>query len=113
MPRTALTPEKFVTAGLSPTPITPDPAGVQFRNNGEMVLMVTNGSGASINVTPKIAKSVEGVVPTSPARAVAAGATRFFGPFDEQAYAQPDGTANMHIDLSAVASVTVSLLQMP
>jgi hypothetical protein len=113
MARTALTPEKFATAGLVPAPVSPDAAGVSFRNNGQMVLMVVNGSGGSINVTPKITKTVEGVTPTSPARAVAAGATKFFGPFAEDAYRQTDGTQNMYIDLSAVTTVTVALLLMP
>ena len=74
--------------------------------------MVVNGSGSSINVTPQIAKKVEGLSVTSPARAVAAGATRFFGPFSDS-YNQLDGKDTVFVDLSAVATVTVSLLEMP
>ncbi|MCQ0012708.1 hypothetical protein [Actinomadura madurae] len=72
MARSALTPQPFVTAGLAPTTVTPDAEGVSFRNNGKMILMVTNGSASDITVTPKIAKTIEGVTPTSPARTVAA-----------------------------------------
>jgi hypothetical protein len=111
--RTSLTPQPFTTAGLVPSTVTPDASGVSFRNNGRMILMVTNGSGSDITVTPKIAKTVEGVVPTSPARTVAAGATKFFGPFDEENYRQLASTAVMHVDFSAVTDVDVALLQHP
>jgi hypothetical protein len=112
MARTALTAEKFTTAGLAPTPVTPDASGVSFRSSGRQILMVVNGSGSSINVTPQIAKQIEGLSVTSPARAVPAGATRFFGPFSD-AYNQLDGKDTVFVDLSAVATVTVSLLEMP
>ncbi|NEA22581.1 hypothetical protein [Actinomadura bangladeshensis] len=113
MARTALTPQLLVTAGLVPSTVTPDASGMQFRNNGRMILMVTNGSGADITVTPKIAKTIEGVSVTSPARTVAAGATKFLGPFEEDIYRQLTSTAVMYVDISAVTSVTVALLQMP
>ncbi|MFE9099849.1 hypothetical protein [Actinomadura geliboluensis] len=113
MARTALTPQNFATAGLTPTTVTPDASGMQFRNNGKMILMVKNGSGADITVTPKIAKTIEGVAVTSPPRTVAAGATAFFGPFDEENYRQLSSTAVMFVDISAVTSVSVALLQMP
>lgn len=102
-----------MTAGLDPTTVTPDASGVAFRNNGKMILMVTNGSASSVTVTPKIAKTVEGVTPTSPARTVAVGATKFFGPFDEENYRQLSSTAVMYVDFSAVADVDVALLQHP
>src|SRR4051794_21177013 len=113
MARTALTPQNFVTAGLTPSTVTPDASGVSFRNNGKMILMVVNGAASSITVTPKIAKTVEGVTPTSPARTVAAGATTFLGPFAEDVYRQLTSTAVMYVDISAVANVTVALLQLP
>ncbi|TDD37891.1 hypothetical protein E1287_07490 [Actinomadura sp. KC06] len=113
MARTALTPQPFVTAGLVPTPVTPDAEGVSFRNNGKMILKVINGSVSEITVTPKIAKTVEGVTPTSPGRTVAAGATKYLGPFDEENYRQLASTAVMYVDFSAVADVEVALLQHP
>lgn len=113
MARTSLTPQPFVTAGLTPTTVTPDASGMSFRNNGRMILMVTNGAEADITVTPKIAKTIEGVTPTSPARTVAAGATTFLGPFDEDIYRQLTSTAVMYVDISAVTDVSVALLQMP
>ncbi|MCP9947274.1 hypothetical protein [Actinomadura madurae] len=113
MARSALTPQPFVTAGLAPTTVTPDAEGVSFRNNGKMILMVTNGSASDITVTPKIAKTIEGVTPTSPARTVAAGATKFLGPFEEDIYRQLSSTAVMFVDFSAVTDVDVALLQHP
>ncbi|MFV2172339.1 hypothetical protein ACFHW2_11845 [Actinomadura sp. LOL_016] len=111
MARTSLTPQPFVTEGLVPTTVTPHADGVAFRNNGSMILMVVNGSAADITVTPVIAKTIEGVTVTSPARTVAAGATKFLGPFDEEVYRQLTSTAVMHANLSAVTDVTVALLQ--
>ena len=113
MARTALTPQNFQTAGLTPTTVTPDASGMSFRNNGLMILMVKNGAASDITVTPKIAKTVEGVSVTFPARTVAAGATTFLGPFDEEIYRQLTSTAVMYVDISAVTTVTVALLQMP
>lgn len=113
MARTTLTPQPFKTAGLTPTTETPDPDGMQFRNNGRMILMVVNASGSSITVTPKIAKTIEGVTPTSPDRTVEDGATTFLGPFDEEIYRQLASTAVMYVDISSVSDVEVALLQMP
>lgn len=113
MARTTLTPQPFTTAGLVPSTVTPDASGVMFRNNGKMILRVTNGSGSDITVTPKIAKTIEGVAPTSPARTVAAGATKYLGPFDEEIYRQLASTAVMYVDFSSVTTVTVALLQHP
>lgn len=110
MARTVLTAQQAGPAGLAPTTVTPDASGVQFANNSNALLMVTNGSGASINVTPKIGRQVLGKSVTSDPVAVAAGATKFFGPFDSD-WEQPGGKATVFVDFSAVTSVTVALIQ--
>lgn len=112
MARTELTAQKIVVSGLAATTTTPNTDGVAFRNNGKVALMVTNGSASSITVTPVIAKQVEGISVTSPARTVAAGATKYFGPFSD-AYDQLDGTQTVHVNLSAVTDVGVALLSLP
>lgn len=109
MARTELTAQETTTAGLTPTTVTPAAEGVQFRRQSSCVLMVTNGSGADITVTPKIARTVEGISVTSPARTVTAGATTFFGPFNEN-YEQQDGSAAVLVDFSSITTVSVALL---
>jgi hypothetical protein len=112
MARTALTAVAFAATGAAPAPVAPAADGVQFRNTGRSVLMVINGSAVPINVTPVIGRQIKGLSVTSPSYAVPAAATRFFGPFDDE-YEQPGGKDQMHVNLSAVADVTVALLEMP
>ncbi|WP_328683145.1 hypothetical protein [Streptomyces sp. NBC_00343] len=109
MARTALTAQKFATLGLAPTYATPDAAGVSLRSSGKQVLHVKNGSGASITVTLKIAKTIEGQAVTNPTATVGAGADKFFGPFSDN-YEQLDGTDTVFVDLSSVTTVTVACL---
>lgn len=108
MARTQLDAQPTTITGLTPTTVTPDASGVAFRLSSKAVLMVTNSSGSSITVTPKIAKTIEGQSVTSPARTLAAGATAFYGPFNTN-YEQTDGSGVL-VDFSAVTSVTVALL---
>lgn len=110
MARTVLTAQAASPGGTALTTVTPDASGVQFHNNSGAVLMVTNGSASSINVTPKIGRQVRGKSVTSDPVAVAAGATKYFGPFDAD-FEQPDGKATVYVDFSAVATVSVALLQ--
>ncbi|MEU6651282.1 hypothetical protein ABZ904_18015 [Streptomyces sp. NPDC046900] len=110
MARTALTPQRFTTLGLAPNYVTPDASGVSFPSNGKQMLHVKNASGASVTVTLKIGKTVEGQAVTAPTATVAAGADKFFGPFSDN-YDQADGTT-VQVDLSAVTSVTVACLSL-
>ncbi|WP_430376700.1 hypothetical protein [Streptomyces sp. B1-3] len=111
MARTALTAQRFATLGLAPTYGAPDAAGVSFRSNGKQVLHVKNGSGSSITVTLKIGKTIEGLSVTNPTATVAAGADKFFGPFNDN-YEQPDGTDTVFVDFSSVTSVTTACLSL-
>ncbi|MFI5974800.1 hypothetical protein [Streptomyces sp. NPDC051452] len=111
MARTALTPQRFATTGLTATYATPDAAGVSLRSSGKQVLHVKNGSGSSITVTLKIGRTVEGQAVTAPAVTVAAGADKFFGPFNDN-YEQPDGKDIVFVDFSSVTSVTVACLSL-
>jgi hypothetical protein len=111
MARTALTPQRFATTGLTANYVAPDVAGVSLRSSGKQVIHVKNGSASSITVTLKIGKTVEGQTVTSPTATVAAGADKFFGPFNDN-YEQPDGTDTVFVDFSAVTSVTVACLSL-
>src|ERR1044072_1309425 len=112
MARTALPADKLIATGVAATYVTPDAAGVSFRNTKRCVLHVKNASGGSINVTPKIGRQVLGQSGTSPATGVAAGAGKVFAPFGDD-YEQPGSNDHVVVDLSAVSSVTVALLQLP
>lgn len=114
MARTALTAQQFTVAGLAPTYVTPDATGVTFRNSRRCVLHVKNGSGSSINVTPKIGRTVLGkAVGVADAVAVAAGGDKFIGPYNSGDWNQEDGKDTMFVDFSAVTTVTVALLELP
>lgn len=110
MARTVLEAQQAGPAGLAPITVTPSTDGVVFANNVNALLMVTNGSASSITVTPRIGRQVLGKSVTSDPVTVAAGATKFFGPFTDD-WEQPGGKAQIFVDFSAVTTVTVALIQ--
>ena len=108
MARSGITPQLVTSSGLSPATETANVAGNSYAPTRGRVLRVTNGSAASVDVTlvtPGLADADLAI----PDRivAVAAGVTRYFGGLDA-VYRQADGT--VHINYSAVTSVTVALL---
>lgn len=109
MARTTLTAQTAGPGGLAPTTVTPDASGVVFHSDAHGLLVVTNGAASSITVTPKIGRQVRGKSVTSDPITVAAGATMYFGPFDAD-FEQPGGKAQVFVDFSAVATVSVALL---
>lgn len=109
MPRTAITPQKATSAGLA---LVTEPGNVDGHSlpiERGVVLVVSNGSAGSINVTLVTPGTADGDL-AIPDRIVAvpAGATRYFGNLDA-VYRQSDGS--VHVNLSAVASVTVAALR--
>lgn len=89
--------------------------GDVFTNDGNTVLIVTNGSGGSINVTidsplavgPDQANAYDADV----VKPVAAGATRIFGPFvDKQRF--NDANGQVKVTCSAVTSVTIEAVRL-
>jgi hypothetical protein len=112
MARTALTPNVLKALGTGAVYVTPDAAGVSFRNNGKCFLHVINGSGASINVTPKIGRQVLGQSVTSVADALPAGESDYYGPYSDE-YEQPGGLDTIFVDFSSITTVTVALLTLP
>lgn len=92
-------------------------AGDQVANpKGTVMLMVTNGSGSSINVTLAAAATVRpasgGFPPMTLANnvvAVGAGVTMLIGPIPKAFNNLTDG--NVHITYSAVTTVTVAAIQ--
>ncbi|MGW4411164.1 hypothetical protein ACWEJ6_44535 [Nonomuraea sp. NPDC004702] len=98
------------TAGVAVTPATFTVDGIAIPSGGKRALRVTNGSGASVNVTEKFgpAAAVDGVAPADRVVAVAAGATKWFGPWSG-AYTQDDGS--VYIDISLPTSVTYEVVE--
>lgn len=110
MARTDLSPQDIVRTGLNPTFSAADGANQNaFYNNGQTYLHVKNGGGSSINVTIDTPGVVDGLAVSNLIVAVPNGGERLIGPFPSNVYNQPDG--RVHIDWSAVSSVTVAVLR--
>lgn len=109
MARTALTPQRLAPHGVLPTYVTPDAAGISFRSSGKQFVHIVNGSASSITITENIGRTVQGQAVTAPTSTIAAGASKFYGPYPED-YAQQDGTDNVYLDISTVTTVTVACL---
>ncbi|HEY3691255.1 MAG TPA: hypothetical protein VGL46_13265 [Pseudonocardiaceae bacterium] len=81
---------------------------------GKTQLIVTNGSGSSINVTAHATRTVKGLAVTNLVVAVAAGKTELIGPFDKDIFGQPSGAnasggddqGRVYVDYSAITTVT-------
>lgn len=108
MPRTAITPQRVEVTG---TAAVPEPANVDGNSVGfdaHRALVVRNGSAAAINVTFPTVGTVDGLAVPNRVVAVAAGAERVFRL--STLAVQPGGV--VHVDYSAVASVTVYVLEL-
>lgn len=108
MARTAITPQRATSAGLALTTEAANVDGNSIVQEGRRILVATNNSGASINVTLPTPGTVDGLAITDRVVAVPAGATRYIGIMNA-AYRQPDGS--VWADYSAVASVVVAVLE--
>lgn len=109
MARSLRTPEKVVPSGLQPGMTAPTVDGDMIPADGRSVLIVTNASGASINVTAQTPATQGGLAVSEQIVPVPAGAVcKLIGPFDAATYGRPDSGADpgmVYIDFSAVASV--------
>lgn len=108
MARASQTTQQIVRTGLTPALTAPTADG-DIVDCGNVALMVTNGSGSSINVTVQATASLDGLDVADLVVAVAAGATRLIGPLPVRTFGQPSGSADAgraYVDYSAVASVT-------
>jgi hypothetical protein len=92
--------------------------GNSFANpTGRAIIEITNGGGASINVT-FTTNATYNVVGTNgtvvynvadPLIAVASSTSKVFGPFDKTLY--NDGTGNVLVDFSSGSSVTARVIE--
>lgn len=110
MPRTALTVQQISRGGLAPAYGAANVDGHSVPNTGREAIHVKNGSVSSINVTLITPGTVDGQAIGDRVVAVPAGGERFLGPFPGTVYNQP-GTSDVHVDFSAVTSVTVAAIR--
>jgi hypothetical protein len=104
------TPTVPSTAGVAVTPTNFIADGIAIPNGAKRALRVTNGSASSVNIIEKFgpAAAVDGSMPPDKSVALAASATKWFGPWSG-AYAQEDGA--VYIDVSLPASVTYEVVE--
>ncbi len=109
-------------ARATPTPVSPSNAGTVVVMGAavadgdvipvgrDVALLVTNGGGSPITVTIQTTRTVDGLTVDDGGGAVAAGASRRFGPFAARNFAQASdavvGPNQVLVDYSAVTSVT-------
>lgn len=112
MARTDLTAQQIARTGLAPSYVAADGSNQNaFFNDGRTFLHVKNGGGSSITVTIDTPITVDGVLAVGNlAVGVTNGQERFIGPFPTNIYNQSDG--RVHVDWSAVTSVTVACLRL-
>lgn len=110
MARTALAVQQVSRSGLNPTFSAANVDGHSVKNTGAEAVYVKNGGGAPINVTIPTPGTVDGQAIGDRVVAVPNGGERIIGPFPKNVYDQP-GTDDVHVDFSAVTSVTVAALR--
>ena len=98
--------------GISLAGVAAGAGGDTFVNNGQEIVVVTNGSGASITLTVVTPVTVDGLAVTDLTATIAAGATRAIGPFPPGWY-NDTGVAGGSVSLtySAVTTVTVAVVK--
>lgn len=107
MARVDVTTQQIVATGLVPNKTAPTADG-DVIDAGSCAVLVTNGSGAPINVTAQTPQTVAGLAVAELIVPVAAGATALIGPFPRSTYGRPSGAdkGRVYVDYSAQASVT-------
>lgn len=115
MPRTDLAPQTIAGTGLAPAYTAANVDGHAVLNRGEMFLHVKNGGAAPVNVTLVTPSTVRGRAVADDVVAVPAAGERMIGPFDPNLFDFGSGAdANkMHVDFSAVTSVTLGAFVLP
>lgn len=111
MPRTALAVQTVKPEGVIPAYTAANADGHAIANRGRMCLHVKNGGGSAIDVTLVTGATVGGRAVADDVVSVAAGAEKLIGPFSESVYNQSGGV--MHVDFSAVTTVTVAAIVVP
>lgn len=107
MPRTAITAQRIDVAGTTPATEPANVDGNSVAFGATRTLVVKNGSAAAINATVVTARTVEGLAVPNRVIAVAAGTDKFI----RLSTISVQTTGLVHVDYSAVATVTVLVLE--
>lgn len=105
-----LTVDKIDLDGLALSTAAADVAGDSFLNQGGSFLYVENGNSSTHTVTINIQKAIDYGTINSPTVSVAAGESKFIGPFNRQWFNDDDKL--VHVDYDAVTSVNVAALRL-
>ncbi|MFD4196621.1 hypothetical protein [Amycolatopsis thermoflava] len=114
MARTSVTTQPIVQTGLTPVMTEPTADG-DVIDTGRVALMVTNGSGSSINVTVESPVTVDGLAVAELVVAVPAGATKFIGPFRQSTFGRPVGdpdAGRAYVNYSAQTDVDRAVISL-
>lgn len=106
----ALTITPITRSGTAAAAVAAAVGGDTMANGGQEFLKIINASAGSITVSATITKQVDSVTPAAKQITVAAGATKYFGPFAVADY--NDANGNVAFTYSAVTDVTVQALQL-
>lgn len=115
MARTDLALQTIAGTGIVPAFTAANVDGHAVTNRGRQFVHVKNGSVSSINVTVQTPVTVGGRSVADDVIAVAAGAEKMIGPFDEGNFNQQSGAdaGKVYVDFSAVTTVTVGAFTLP
>ena len=105
MARTVITAAQIDEDGVVASLAAANVDGHSIAHRDNLLLRVTNGSGASITVTVQTPKTIGGLAIADRAITVAAGATVYISLGNAELYRQADGA--VYVDFSAVTTVTV------
>lgn len=115
MARTPLTPTKITVAGAAPVGVAAVADGHSVKNTGREFVLVDNASGSTVTVTVVTPITVGGRAVADDAVSIPAGQSRYIGPWPIDVYNQKPGVSgsDVHLNLSATASVTIGAYQLP
>ena len=102
-----LTVQTVTRAGIAPTNNAVS-ASDKFLNNGRTLVHVVNGGGTSLTVTIVTPAQVDGLAVADRTVTIAAGQSRFIGPFPKNVYNDNDGYTTL--EFSATTSVTCAVI---
>lgn len=99
MPRTSIPITKSTDAGVAqPAQTNGDLTNLMYLpyNDGRVLLEVVSSDAGAQTVTVETPGVVNGLAIADQVVSVAAGATKYLGPFPPAVYNQPDGTVNVN-----------------
>lgn len=111
MARTALSTQQIARSGLNPAYTAANADGHSIENRNKNVFMhVKNGGASPISVTFITPATVAGLAIADLVVSVPNAEERIIGPFSANPFNQADST--VHVDFSAVVSVTVAAFKL-